>query len=79
MASYLPVSSVFGSPEAAPDDSMDTGTGSESSKELVKAVMEICEEYCFTKEGYSVVHALNLYAKFGTAYIRKFTIESYFK
>ncbi|XP_063721241.1 uncharacterized protein LOC134847905 isoform X2 [Symsagittifera roscoffensis] len=64
VASYLPVSSVFGSPEAAPDDSMDTGTGSESSKELVKAVMEICEEYCFTKEGYSVVHALNLYAKF---------------
>ena len=48
------------------DESKRTGVQeSLKSKELMTQLMEICETYCFTKQGDGVVESLRLYLKYG--------------
>ena len=55
--------------EVTPNGS-DAGNGLSppKSKQLMKELMEICENYCFTKSGDGVVESLRLYLKYGTEF-----------
>ena len=68
----LPSSVVFKVTPETTEDAMEVdqnnkkfGVEAKDATEIVKSLMEICEEYCYTKESPSIVAALNFYAKYG--------------
>ncbi|XP_075244740.1 integrator complex subunit 7-like [Convolutriloba macropyga] len=67
----LPSSVVFNVTPETTEDAMEVdqnnkkiGVTAKDATEVVKSLMEICEEYCYTKESSSIVAALNFYAKY---------------